>query len=58
MKDYKAEDKILTGLLFIDPDSREIHESMNTTGTPLRNLTEKELCPGSDQLEKINAILR
>jgi len=58
MKDYKAEDKVLTGLLYIDPDSREIHETMNTTGTPLRNLTEKELCPGPDQLEKINAILR
>jgi len=58
MKDYKAEDQVLTGLLFVDSDSQEIHETMNTTPTPLRNLTERELCPGAEQLEKINALLR
>jgi 2-oxoglutarate ferredoxin oxidoreductase subunit beta len=58
MKDYKAEGKVLTGLLYIDPESQEIHETMNTTKTPLRNLTEKELCPGPAKLEEINAILR
>ena len=58
MQEYKAEDKVLTGLLFVDPDSQEIHETMNTTVTPLRNLTEAALCPGSEQLEKINALLR
>ena len=58
MQEYKAEDKVLTGVLFIDSDSQEIHETMNTTATPLRNLAEKALCPGSAQLEKINQILR
>lgn len=58
MQEYKAEDKILTGLLFIDSNSQDIHETMDTTGTPLRNLTEKQLCPGSKQLEKINALFR
>jgi 2-oxoglutarate ferredoxin oxidoreductase subunit beta len=54
MKDYAAEDKVLTGVLFIDENTQELHEIMNTTKTPLRNLTEKELCPGSEALEKIN----
>jgi len=58
MQEYKAQDKVLTGLLFVDPDSQEIHETMNTTGTPLRNLTEKELCPGTAKLEEINQALR
>lgn len=58
IKDYLAEDKVLTGLLFVDPDSRDIHEAMNTTETPLRNLSEKELCPGSAVLEEINQALR
>jgi 2-oxoglutarate ferredoxin oxidoreductase subunit beta len=58
MKDYKAEGKVLTGLLFVDPDSQEIHETMNTTKTPLRNLNEDVLCPGSDELAKINDLLR
>jgi 2-oxoglutarate ferredoxin oxidoreductase subunit beta len=58
IKDYKAEDKVLTGILFIDEDSKEIHETMNTTETPLRNLTEKELCPGAATLEEINNLHR
>jgi 2-oxoglutarate ferredoxin oxidoreductase subunit beta len=57
-KDYKAEDKVLTGILFMDENSRDIHEIMNTTDTPLRNLGVKELCPGTDQLEAINALHR
>jgi len=56
--DYKAQDKVLTGILYIDPDANEIHKTMNTTDTPLRNLTEKELCPGGASLEAINNLHR
>ena len=58
MQDYKAQGKVLTGLLFVDPESQDIHETMNTTDIPLRDLTEKELCPGSAKLEEINQLLR
>lgn len=58
MQDYKAQGKVLTGLLFFDPNSQDIHQAMNTTDVPLRNLTEKELCPGSSKLEEINQLLR
>ena len=58
IKDYKAEDKVLTGILFIEEDSKEIHETMNTTNTPLRDLTETELCPGADALETVNNLHR
>ncbi|MDH3345837.1 MAG: 2-oxoacid:ferredoxin oxidoreductase subunit beta [Kiritimatiellaceae bacterium] len=51
---YKEEGKVLTGILFIDADSKDTHQSMNTTETPLRNLTEKELCPGAAVIEQIN----
>jgi 2-oxoglutarate ferredoxin oxidoreductase subunit beta len=57
MQEYKADDKVLTGLLFIDEESQNIHETMNTTDIPLRNLSEKELCPGLDKLEAINKAL-
>ncbi|MBT8042610.1 MAG: 2-oxoacid:ferredoxin oxidoreductase subunit beta, partial [Pontiella sp.] len=50
---YKAEEKVLTGILFIDEEAKEIHETMNTTGTPLRDLGEKELCPGKARLDEI-----
>jgi 2-oxoglutarate ferredoxin oxidoreductase subunit beta len=58
MQDYKAQGKVLTGLLFVDPDSQEIHETMNTARTPLRELNEDTLCPGVDRLEEINNLLR
>lgn len=58
MKDYAAEGKVLTGILFIDEDSKEIHETMNTTQVPLRSLAERQLCPGSAALEAINQLHR
>jgi 2-oxoglutarate ferredoxin oxidoreductase subunit beta len=58
IKDHKAEGKILTGLLFIDPDSQELHETMGTTPKPLRNLAEKDLCPGNEALQTINDSMR
>ena len=58
MKDYGAEDKVLTGVLFIDETTQELHEIMKTTKTPLRNLTEKELCPGADARNKLNDFYR
>ncbi len=58
MQEYKAQDKVVTGILFMDEHSQEIHESMNTAPTPLRDLSEKELCPGSAALEKINDLHR
>jgi len=50
--------EILTGLLYIDPEAEDTHDTMNTSDRPLNTLTEKELCPGSDALKKINDSLR
>ncbi len=58
MAEYKSEGKILTGLLYMDPDSQELHESLGTTKKPLRTLTEHDLCPGSKVLDNINQSLR
>ncbi len=56
--DYKQEGKILTGLLYMDPDSQELHENLGTTKKPLRQLNEQDLCPGSKVLANINESLR
>ena len=53
-----AAGEIATGLLYVDPDARDLHHALNTTATPLNRLTEAELCPGAAVLEKINAGLR
>jgi 2-oxoglutarate ferredoxin oxidoreductase subunit beta len=58
IKDYKAEEKVLTGILFIDEESQDIHETMNTTGVPLRDLDADVLCPGAAALEEVNNLHR
>jgi 2-oxoglutarate ferredoxin oxidoreductase subunit beta len=58
LQEAKAEGDILTGLLYIDTESKDLHEILNTTDVPLNQLTEKELCPGSKVLEEINKGLR
>ena len=58
IKDYKAKNQILTGLLYMDPDSQELHETMGTSSKSLRSLTEQDLCPGDKVLKNINDSLR
>jgi 2-oxoglutarate ferredoxin oxidoreductase subunit beta len=58
IKDYKAKDQILTGLLYMDPDSQELHETIQSSHKPLRALTESDLCPGNKVLQNINESLR
>ncbi|MCP9747205.1 2-oxoacid:ferredoxin oxidoreductase subunit beta [Lacihabitans sp. CS3-21] len=54
----RQKDEILTGLLYLDTESIELNDLIGTVNKPLNSLTEKELCPGSEVLEKINAGLR
>jgi len=58
IQEYKAQDKVLTGLLYIDQDSRDLHDVIRTTDKPLRTLKAADLCPGNAMLEKINAAMR
>src|ERR1700694_3572196 len=50
--------QIVTGLLYVDPDSEDLHSHLDTVDTPLNQLGEQALCPGSAALDKINASLR
>jgi len=54
----KAKNEILTGLLYVNPDSHDLHHLLQTTEKPLNTLTKSELCPGSEMLKEINADLR
>jgi 2-oxoglutarate ferredoxin oxidoreductase subunit beta len=54
----QAAGEIATGLLFVDPQARDLHAGLNTVATPLNRLGEIELCPGNEALAKINAALR
>lgn len=50
--------EILTGLLYLAPDAADLHARLNTSAAPFNRLGEKELCPGSGMLDRINAALR
>jgi 2-oxoglutarate/2-oxoacid ferredoxin oxidoreductase subunit beta len=54
----KSKNEILTGLLYLHPESRDLHEILQTSGKPLNKLDKSELCPGSEILDAINADFR
>src|SRR3974377_815408 len=58
LQQHAAKGQIVTGLLFVDPEPEDLHHNFNTVDVPLNTLSEKDLCPGSAALEKINAGLR
>lgn len=55
LHESRAKGEILTGLIYIDTESRELHEILNTVKKPLNSLTEKDLTPSQDILAAINA---
>jgi 2-oxoglutarate ferredoxin oxidoreductase subunit beta len=58
LQHHAAKGQIVTGLLYVEQDPEDLHVHANTVSTPLNTLSEKELCPGSATLDKINASLR
>lgn len=58
LEEAKQKSQVLTGLLYLNTDSRNTHEIINSSKRPLNSLTKEDLCPGSDILEAINQSLR
>ena len=54
LEDHKAQGLILTGVLYVNPESTDTHEILHTSKRPLNSLTEADLCPGSAALQEIN----
>ena len=58
LMDHQSDGTILTGLIYLDKDSRDLHDVLETSHRPLNQLEEGELCPGNKMLVNINASLR
>jgi 2-oxoglutarate ferredoxin oxidoreductase subunit beta len=58
MQNAKRNGEILTGLLYLNEDSDDLHDVLKTSERPLNALPQSELCPGNSALEKLNASLR
>jgi len=58
LQEHEARGEVATGILYLNPEAPDLHTIMDTVEQPLNELTEKDLCPGVDALEAINASLR
>ena len=58
LQERGAKGEVVTGLLYVQPDSSDLHENLNTVEAPHNQLSERELCPGGVALDRINASLR
>jgi 2-oxoglutarate ferredoxin oxidoreductase subunit beta len=58
LAERKAAGEIVTGLIFVDPETEDLHASLNTVPVPLNSLGDADLCPGAGALAKVNAALR
>ncbi len=50
--------EIVTGLLYLSPDSKDMHAQANTVATPLVDLPFESLCPGAAELDALQARMR
>jgi 2-oxoglutarate/2-oxoacid ferredoxin oxidoreductase subunit beta len=50
--------EVVTGLLYISPDSQDLHAQMSTVDTPLVELPHQQLCPGNAELQKLQSRFR
>ncbi len=58
LEEEKEKNRLLTGIIYVNPDSIDTHDIIGTTMRPLNSLTEQDLCPGNAELAKINESLR
>ncbi|WP_428489835.1 2-oxoacid:ferredoxin oxidoreductase subunit beta [Rhodopila sp.] len=58
MQQRHASGEIVTGLLYVDPNPRDLHAHLQTSDQPLNELQDDTLVPGSPLLARINAGLR
>jgi 2-oxoglutarate/2-oxoacid ferredoxin oxidoreductase subunit beta len=58
IRERHLQGEVVTGLLYLSPESREMHEQLGTVSGALIDLPYEELCPGSAELEKLQARFR
>ena len=58
IRDRMRAGEVATGLLFIDPESKDVHDQNDTVPGSLVNLPYEQLCPGSAELQKLQQRFR
>jgi 2-oxoglutarate ferredoxin oxidoreductase subunit beta len=57
LEEAQQNDWITTGLIYINEDKPSLEENYNLVDTPLNRLTQADLRPAPDMLEKVNALM-
>ena len=58
IQESQRDGKVLTGLLYVDPNAKDLKDILNITDKPLNSLTQEQLCPGKLALKEINDNLK
>jgi 2-oxoglutarate ferredoxin oxidoreductase subunit beta len=58
IRDRQKAGEVVTGLLYLSADSKDLHDQSNTVATPLTQLPYEALCPGNDELQKLQKRFR
>ena len=58
IQESQRDGKVLTGLLYADPEAKDLKEILNVSDKPLNEMDLNDLCPGSEKLKDINSGLK
>jgi 2-oxoglutarate ferredoxin oxidoreductase subunit beta len=58
IRERQREGEIVTGLLYIAPDSKDMHAQSDTVPTPLVEMPYEQLCPGNTELQRMQQRFR
>ena len=53
LREHQKKGEVVTGLLYVSPDSQDLHDTNKTVATPLMQLPYEELVPGAAALAKL-----
>lgn len=52
LNESREKGEILTGIIYLEPKSRDLHDMIDTVDRPLNTLVETDLCPGMDAFRR------
>src|SRR6185312_14852073 len=58
LESHRAKGEVVTGLLYVDAESDDMHAALKTSAVPLNVLGDAQLVPGGAALGDVNASLR
>ncbi len=53
VREHQQKGEVITGIFYVDPDTKDHHAQMNTVPDPLIDLPFEELCPGQAALDEL-----